>query len=94
MEQRSFFVSHLHDKPSGRMEVVVQEEAEDMVRRLLEKIKDYVPSKSRRDLAGLSGRIALHQFFMPATVNVIWRLSTGQKASYQMLTDCVAFDTI
>ena len=34
MEQRSFFVSHLHDIPSGRMEVVVQEEAEDMVRRL------------------------------------------------------------
>ena len=74
--------------------MVVQEEAEDMVRRLIEKIKEQVPSKSLKDLVGLRGRIALHQFFMPATVNVIWRLSTGQKASYQMLTDCVAFDNV
>ena len=33
-------MSHLHDKPSGRMEVVVQEEAEDMVRRLSRQIKN------------------------------------------------------
>ncbi len=31
---------------------------------------------------GGSARVSFHQFFMGATVNIIWRLSTGQKLAY------------
>lgn len=68
-EQRKFFVSEMRKNSQAEIDRIVGEEANLLTERLRDML-DKDPSSVKR--------VSMHQFFMPATVNVVWRLSTGQ----------------
>ena len=89
-EQRGFFVNQMKHNSGCTVDDIVMEEA-DTLAEIMERIvaadsgSKWLQAAERKRSAEKRSKLGLfnmHQFFMPVTVNVIWKLSTGHRVNW------------